>query len=159
VGLSNEKLIKHIQIENKFNALITADSAEPKTIGEMQKNDLRVVGAKKGPDSVDYGIKFLVDLEEIIIDDERCPNTAREFLGYELEQDANGNWKSEYPDKDNHSIDMCRYALEQEIVRGFRYRENASVKQKPDDLDLRNRSRSKETMQVDASYLSYGNGR
>jgi PBSX family phage terminase large subunit len=131
VGLSNEKLIRHIKTENKSNKAVTADSAEPKSIGEMLQNGLRVFPAKKGPDSIDYGIKFLVDLEEIIIDDERCPNTAREFLGYELEQDANGNWKSEYPDKNNHSIDMCRYALEDEIIAGFRYKEPKKPEQSP----------------------------
>jgi len=45
----------------------------------------------------------------------RCPNTAREFEGYELEPDGNGGWKEGYPDKDNHSIDAVRYALESEI--------------------------------------------
>ncbi|GIQ63617.1 hypothetical protein PACILC2_21850 [Paenibacillus cisolokensis] len=36
-------------------------------------------------------------------------------LHYELEKDANGNWKDGFPDKDNHSIDAVRYALESEI--------------------------------------------
>ena len=51
------------------------------------------------------------DLEEIVIDQERCPNTAREFLGYEYEKDSNDNFKSDYPDRDNHSIDAVRYAI------------------------------------------------
>jgi phage terminase large subunit len=127
VGISNEKLIKHIKAENVSNSRVIVDCAEPKSIGEMQKNSIHTIPAKKGADSVDYGIKFLVDLEEIIIDDERCPNTAREFMGYELEQDANGNWKSEYPDKNNHTIDMCRYALNDEIMTGFKYRESKAV--------------------------------
>lgn len=152
VGLSNDKLIKHIHSENKNNAFIIADSAEPKTIGEMQKNNLKVIGAKKGPDSVDYGIKFLVDLEEIIIDDERCPNTAREFLGYELEQDANGNWKSEYPDKNNHSIDCCRYALEQEIRRGFKHNEPPKNDTKRDDFGA---FKKKKEGEITESWMNY----
>ena len=51
-------------------------------------------------------------MNEIIIDQQRCPNAAREFTGYELEQDKNGNFKGSYPDKDNHTIDAVRYALE-----------------------------------------------
>ncbi|KEH88623.1 hypothetical protein Z966_00400 [Clostridium novyi A str. NCTC 538] len=74
-----------------------------------------MIGAKKGPDSVEHGVKFLQDLEEIIIDKERCPNTAREFLGYELEKDKEGNFKAEFPDKNNHSIDSIRYSLEDEM--------------------------------------------
>ena len=60
-------------------------------------------------------MKFLHDLETIIIDNKRCPNTAREFLGYEYEQDKEGNFKSCYPDKNNHSIDAVRYALEDDM--------------------------------------------
>ena len=115
VGLSNRKAAQLIKKENTNNGLIVADSAEPKSIAELKEYGLRIKGAKKGPDSVDYGIKFLQDLEEIIIDGERCPNTAREFLNYELEKDREGNFKADYPDKNNHSIDAVRYALEDEM--------------------------------------------
>jgi phage terminase large subunit len=118
VGLSNRKaaeLIKEEQSKIGGNLMITCDSAEPKSISEMVGHGLRVKGAKKGPDSVDYGIKFLQDLEEIVIDPVRCPNTAREFLNYELEKDAKGNFKAEFPDKDNHSIDCARYAMEDDM--------------------------------------------
>ena len=47
---------------------------------------LNIVGAKKGPDSVENGIKWLQDLEQIIIDPTRCPNAAREFNDYEIER-------------------------------------------------------------------------
>lgn len=116
VGLSNRKAAELIKVENKNNAIITCDSAEPKSIADLKSYGLRVKGAKKGPDSVEFGIKFLQDLEEIIIDPTRCPNTAREFVNYELEKDAKGNFKAEFPDKDNHSIDCCRYAMEDDMV-------------------------------------------
>jgi PBSX family phage terminase large subunit len=115
VGLSNRKLAELIKQENKGNKLVVADSAEPKSIAELRGYEINIKGAKKGPDSVEYGIKFLQDLEEIIIDPERCPNTLREFINYELEKDNNGNFKAEYPDKNNHSIDAVRYALEDDM--------------------------------------------
>jgi len=115
VGMKNRVAVQEIKKENKFNERITADSAEPRTIAEFRDLGLRVVGAKKGPGSVDHGIKFLQDLEEIIIDKKRCPNTAREFLNYELEKDKEGNFKADYPDKNNHSIDAIRYALEDDM--------------------------------------------
>ncbi|KEH93233.1 PBSX family phage terminase large subunit [Clostridium botulinum] len=114
-GMSNSSAVETIKQENKSNKRIIADSAEPRTIAEFKKLGLRIIGAKKGPDSVEHGIKFLQDLEEIIIDKERCPNTAREFLGYELEKDKEGNFKAEFPDKNNHSIDATRYSLEDEM--------------------------------------------
>lgn len=115
VGLSNRKAAELIKEENKNNGIITADSAEPKSIAELKEYGLKIKGAKKGPDSVDYGIKFLQDLEEIVIDSERCPNAAREFLNYELEKDKDGNFKAEFPDKNNHTIDAVRYALEDDM--------------------------------------------
>ncbi len=116
VRLSNYNAVQEIKKENINNDLIIADSAEPKSIDEMQMYGLRIMGVRKGPDTVDYGIKFLSEhIEEIIIDDIRCPNTAREFLNYELEKDSNGNFKAGYPDKNNHSIDMVRYALHDDI--------------------------------------------
>lgn len=110
--LSNRKAAELVKAENKYNRMIICDSAEPKSIAEMYSYNLKVVGAKKGADSVEYGIKWLQDLEEIIIDPVRCPNTAREFIEYELEKDTNGKFKSHFPDKNNHSIDAVRYSRE-----------------------------------------------
>jgi len=115
--LSNSKLASYIKSENPNNRPITADSAEPRTINELRILGCNVIGAKKGPDSVEFGIKFLSEeIEEIIIDPIRCPNAKREFLGYELEMDKDGNLKGEYPDKDNHVIDAVRYMLENDML-------------------------------------------
>ena len=79
--------------------------------------DFRAYGAwikqaDKGPNSVEYGIKWLQGLRNIYIDKKRCPETYKEFTNYEYEQDKDGNFISAYPDRDNHSIDATRYALE-----------------------------------------------
>jgi PBSX family phage terminase large subunit len=114
-GMSNSLLARAIKEENTMNSPVTADSADPRTINELRNLGLLITGAKKGPDSVEYGIKFLASLDAIIIDPQRCPNTAREFSGYELVPDGNDGFKAGYPDKDNHSIDAVRYALEQDM--------------------------------------------
>lgn len=116
VKLSNRAAAALIKPE-AGSARITCDSAEPKSIDEVKEYGLWVLGAKKGPDSVEYGIKWLQDLEEIIIDPERCPETAREFSGYELERDKEGNFKAGFPDKNNHHIDAVRYACEEDMRR------------------------------------------
>lgn len=112
VGLSNYAALELVKQENIYNNMITCDSAEPKSIDFFKVHGIKIKGAKKGPDSIDFGIKFLQDMEEIIIDPIRCPNTVREFTSYELEKDINGNFKANFPDKNNHSIDTVRYALE-----------------------------------------------
>ncbi|KAF5030029.1 Phage terminase large subunit [anaerobic digester metagenome] len=116
VRLSNRAAALLVKAEAK-TARITCDSAEPKSIDEVKGYGLRVSGAKKGPDSVEYGIKWLQDLEKIIIDPTRCPETAREFSSYELDRDREGNFKAGYPDHDNHHIDAVRYACEDDMQR------------------------------------------
>jgi len=127
VGVSNSGLYAQIKAENKNNEMVLADSAEPKSISELTQYGLRIGGVKKGRDSVEYGIKFLQDLNEIVIDDKRCPETAREFLSYELERDAYGNFKDGYPDKNNHAIDAVRYAMNYECLN---HRKEKSPKKK-----------------------------
>lgn len=116
-GLTNRKAAQMILNENKDNKQVIADSAEPKSIAEFTEYGIRILPAKKGPDSVEYGIKWLQDLEEIIIDPIKCPNTAREFAKYELDKDGYGGWKAKFPDKDNHSIDAIRYSREDDMRR------------------------------------------
>lgn len=96
---------------------IIADSAEPKSIVEMRGLGLNVSGARKGPDSVDHGMKWLQNLAHIYIDKRRCPNTYREFIGYEYERNREGQFISAYPDADNHAIDAVRYGMEPAMPR------------------------------------------
>ena len=92
--------------------LITADSAEPKSIGDYRDYGALCRPAVKGPDSVRYGIKWLQSLKKIVIDPVRCPETAKEFQNYEYERTDDGDIISGYPDEGNHSIDSVRYAME-----------------------------------------------
>lgn len=92
--------------------LITADCAEPKSVGDYRSYGSLCRPAIKGPDSVRYGIKWLQSLKSIVIDPQRCPHTAREFQNYEYERTDDGEIVSGYPDADNHSIDSVRYAME-----------------------------------------------
>ncbi len=96
--------------------LVIADSSEPRTIRAFSNLGVNIRGAKKGPDSVDHGIKWLQDLRHIYIDKERCPNTYREFVSYEYMQNKDGVFISRYPDANNHAIDATRYALEFESL-------------------------------------------
>lgn len=111
VHMSNQQIHDEVLEHNKMNDKVSCDSAEPRTINELKQLGLNCFGVKKGPDSVRKGLKWLSeDVVEIVIDGIKCPNVKREFLGYELEKDKDGNPKG-YPDKDNHSIDAVRYAL------------------------------------------------
>jgi len=91
VGLKNRQAVQLIRPFDLDNKPIVGDSASHGTIAEYRDMDLNVIGARKGPGSRDQGFKWLQDLRSIVIDPVRCPNTAREFTGYELERDKNGN--------------------------------------------------------------------
>lgn len=111
----NEEVFKILYEEEKKidrSELVTADSAEPKSVADFKAYGAFIREAVKGPDSVRYGIKWLQGLRHIYIDKRRCPETYREFITYEYEMDRDGNFISAYPDEDNHSIDAVRYAME-----------------------------------------------
>lgn len=116
VKLSNREAVKKISkmIKGYVNNVV-GDSAEPRTIAEFNELGLKTLPAKKGKDSVNSGVKWLQDLEKIVIDPQRTPNAWREFVGYEYDMDRHGNFISRYPDRDNHTIDATRYALESVI--------------------------------------------
>lgn len=106
-----------IRKENTQNGTIIAESAEPRSNDELRDRGLRIRTAVKGPGSVEHGITWLQNLDEIVIDGTRCPNAAREFNEYELDRDSRGELKADFPDRNNHTIDAIRYALEDYIGR------------------------------------------
>ena len=117
VGLLNDAAIDLIKGRNIARETITADSAEPKSIAEFRRDGINIRGAIKGKDSVRYGIKWLQKLHSIVIDQKRCPNTWYEFSMYEHERLKNGEFKSDYPDKNNHIIDAVRYGHENDMEK------------------------------------------
>lgn len=106
-----EELYENLKKVRK-DELVTADSAEPKSVADFKAYGAWIREADKGPDSIRYGIKWLQSLRHIYIDKRRCPETYKEFTQYEFEQDRDGNFISAYPDENNHSIDATRYAMQ-----------------------------------------------
>ena len=116
-GAKFDSISAAIKRENKANTVIRAESAEPRSNDELRERGHRLQAVRKGQGSVEHGIKSLQDLDCIVIDPARCPNAAREFTGYELVPDGHGGFRDGFPDKDNHTIDAVRYALEDDFRR------------------------------------------
>jgi phage terminase large subunit len=109
--MSNRDLYDNlVRIGLGHDDLLIADSAEPKSVADFKDYGASCRGAEKGQESVKYSMKWLQSLRAIIIDNERAPYAAEEFLNYEYEQDKDSNFISAYPDRDNHFIDSVRYA-------------------------------------------------
>ena len=100
-----------------MRGVVRCDSADPRMISELKRRDVNAVGVKKGPGSVEHGTRWLQDLGKIVIDRRRTPNIAREFESYEYRMDRHENFIPDYPDKDNHTIDSARYAMEAVIAQ------------------------------------------
>ena len=72
-----------------------------------------MIAAKKGKDSVNFGIQWLQKLQIVI--DSSLKDAINEFTVYKWREDKDGNVLPEPVDKNNHIIDSIRYALEQLI--------------------------------------------
>lgn len=113
IGVQNRALDDKTPEEWK-RTLTRADSAEPKSISEMKLDySWNIIAATKGKGSVEFGVKWLQSLERIVIDPARCPLAGKEFINYALMVSRVGEVISEFPDKDNHSIDTVRYGCEE----------------------------------------------
>ena len=112
VKMSIRELASKIKSKGYDDFHVTCDSAEPRSIAELRELGIKALKAKKGPGSIEFGENWLDDLEAIVIDVKRTPNVAREFENIDYQTDKDGNIRPKLEDKDNHSIDSTRYALE-----------------------------------------------
>lgn len=113
---SNEQNANWIKEHGYNDTWITCDGAEPKSVADFRHCGLNAQGAIKGAGSVEYGMKWLQS-RKIVIDKRRTPNVFREFVHYEYERNKDGEIMTGYPDRNNHSIDATRYALERMYKR------------------------------------------
>lgn len=114
--MTNSQAAKVIKLRINGGRIL-ADAAEPKSIAEMSDYGIRISGARKGPDSIDFGMRWLQNRAHIYIDKRRCPNTYKEFVTYEYDRNKDGQFISAYPDANNHSIDAVRYGLSEIMNR------------------------------------------
>ncbi|MGM9552563.1 MAG: PBSX family phage terminase large subunit [Clostridia bacterium] len=110
-GLSNDEIYRRITRKGYGKERIRADSAEPKSIDRLRQLGLeRIRGAKKGPDSVRYGIDKIREYEIII--KPCCENFIREISNYAWDTDEIGNEINRPKDEYNHLMDAMRYGME-----------------------------------------------
>lgn len=115
-GMSNAQLAEEIKASGYNDVYTICDSAEPKSVADLRANGINAKNCYKRPGCVEYRIKWLQH-RKIIIDPARTPNAYREFTSYSYATDKDGNFLSQLPDKDNHSIDAVGYSLDRVIWR------------------------------------------
>lgn len=111
-GMLNRDISRFIS-QQDIKENIVADSAEPKSIAELQGYGHSIYGVSKGRDSVVYGIN-LINQNEIYVT-ARSKNLKRELQGYVWAKDKEGNTlqkpSGEHPD----CIDAARYVLTDQL--------------------------------------------
>lgn len=96
-------------LSNLEDALVIADSAEPKSIDEIREYDIDILPAEKGPGSVNAGIQFVQ--EQRISVTKRSYNIIREYRNYLWETDKDGRILNKPEHTYSHSMDAVRYGL------------------------------------------------
>jgi phage terminase large subunit len=107
-GLSN-KQIADIITNQTNQALVIADSAEPKSIDELSSYGISVLGAEKGRDSIAQGIQT-VQMQRISVT-KRSVNIIKEYRNYLWMTDKNGKVVNVPEGGYDHSMDAIRYAM------------------------------------------------
>lgn len=113
-ALTNEMIAERLTSMGYAKELITADSAEPKSIEELRRLGIRRIrGAAKGKDSIINGIQKIQDY--MIIVHPRCVCFLTEISCYSWDKDKFDKPINRPIDDNNHLMDAMRYALENKI--------------------------------------------
>ena len=108
--MSNRKIADYIMNSENPNALVIADSAEPKSIAEMQEYGVNIIGAQKGPGSRNQGIQYVQD--QRISMTKRSTNVIKAYRNYMWKTDRDGKVIL-IPDHNlSDAMDAVRYAVE-----------------------------------------------
>jgi phage terminase large subunit len=106
-GLLNKQIADILKGEKE--ALIIADSAEPKSIDEIKSYGLLIQGADKGKDSIVNGINTVQ--EQRISVTRRSTNIINEYRNYLWKTDKDGKVLNVPEGGFNHSLDAIRYGI------------------------------------------------
>ena len=116
-GLTNKDIYNEINYRGYSKERIIADSAEPKSIEELRRLGLRCKAARKGADSILFGIQKLQDYKIYV--HPKCENTLVELNNYVFDT-KDGKILNKPIDDYNHLMDAMRYATESMEKKGLR---------------------------------------
>ncbi|MDD5987310.1 MAG: PBSX family phage terminase large subunit [Eubacteriales bacterium] len=107
-GCTNKEIARQIKDMGYGGERVICDSAEPKSIAELQDEGIRAEGSRKGRDSVNYGIQLLQNYRIVV--HPRCKEVWREITNYCWQLDRNGR-PIDKPDHEfSHGMDALRYS-------------------------------------------------
>ncbi|MBE5777362.1 MAG: PBSX family phage terminase large subunit [Clostridiales bacterium] len=115
-NLTNPVLAAHI-LQMARDAPVFCDSAEPKSIMELRALGVNAHPVRKGPGSIQSGLRFLQGKEIWV--SAACPEMRRELAAYVWQKDKDGRTLPIPRGGNDHLIDAMRYALENDASARF----------------------------------------
>lgn len=109
-GMSNTVIANKIKAMQCHKHITTADSSEPKSIDSIKSKGVKIRAAKKGADSINAGVNFLLEYEIIV--NAHLVEFWTEFQNYAWAVDKNKKATNKPVDDFNHFIDSLRYGTE-----------------------------------------------
>ena len=115
--------------------IIRADSARPETVSYMSRKGFRIVSALKGQGSLEDGVEFLRSFDIIV--HPRCKSVIQELTHYSYKTDPQtGEILPLLEDKNNHTIDAVRYALEELRRSGYKPKDRQPPPRRRNDYGM-----------------------
>lgn len=109
--MTDDKTAEELAEFRKTRELITADSAEPKTIQFFKQNRFNIIGAKKGPGSRLQNTKKLKRFKKIICSND-CENTVFELKDLTYKKNKLGEIINDEFNIDAHTFEAMWYGLD-----------------------------------------------
>lgn len=101
-----------------INGYLYCDSASPAYISALRNYGLNAIGAEKGKNSIEEGVRYMKAHDKIYINP-RCINLIENMTLYSHKLDRGGDVTRDIEDKHNDGTDAVRYALEKLMKNSY----------------------------------------
>lgn len=108
-GVTNKAIAQQIKDMGYGNQRIICDSAEPKSIAELQEEGIQAEPSRKGKDSVNHGIQLIQNYKIIV--HPRCSEFYKEISNYCWSKDKDGKPTNKPDHEFSHGMDSMRYGV------------------------------------------------
>lgn len=109
-GFKNRQIAEFVNNLYEPKTLMIADSAEPKSIDEISEFGINIIGAEKGPGSVNAGINYVQDQRMSIT--KRSVGTIKDYRNYLWQTDKIGKQLNKPSHDFSDGMDAIRYGME-----------------------------------------------
>lgn len=113
-GVTNRIIAQKIKEMGYGGQVIICDSAEPKSIAELQDEGIKAEPSRKGKDSVNHGIQLIQNYKIII--HPKCVEFHKEISNYCWKKDKDGRLTDKPDHEFSHGMDSMRYGVSKILI-------------------------------------------